>query len=82
MLNVRVEGDPHEAMAYVEHMRGTGVEVQIGTAKDRGINTQVYTVARMPWYEPPADPGPVRVQATVERRPVSGRGRRQLRGRQ
>lgn len=64
MLQVRLQGDPAEAVALLEALRVGGAEVEIGGTKDRGPYSHVYAVVRMPGYV--AAPAPV--QAEVARR--------------
>ncbi|MDG4756120.1 MULTISPECIES: hypothetical protein [Micromonospora] len=76
MLQIRVEGDPAEARALLDRLAGGGIEVQVGTTKDRGGFAHVYAVLRMPdWPAAPAA-GPVRVPAVVGRPIERRRGRR------
>ncbi|MEN3308978.1 MAG: hypothetical protein V7603_5180 [Micromonosporaceae bacterium] len=75
MLQLRVEGDLSEARAFLEALAAGGLEVQTGTAKDRGGFHHVYAVVRMPGYASGEDaPGPVRATAVVSRRAIGGRG--------
>jgi len=80
MLEPRVQGDLAEAMALLDLLSRAGVEVQRGTLKNRGPYVHQYAVVRLPDTAPAGEPGPIRVQAVVER-PALGTGRRELRGR-
>ena len=83
MLQLRVEGDPAEARAFLEALAVDVAEVQIGTTKDRGGFSHVYAVVRMPGYQPADAEGPVQGtvgRVAVDRAGVDG-GRRALRGR-
>jgi hypothetical protein len=72
MLNIRVEGDLDEALAFLERQGAIGVEVQLSTTKDRGTFAHQYALVRMVDWQPATPPaGPVRVSATVGR-PVGG----------
>jgi hypothetical protein len=65
MLNVRLEGDPGEAHAFLDALRGVGVEVAAGPTKPRsGGYSHVYATIRMP--DGPTS-GPVRVVADTGR---------------
>jgi hypothetical protein len=66
MLQVRLAGDPGEARAFLDALAAGGVEVAVGTVKDRGGFSHVYATVRMPDYTAvPA--GPVWVAATSGR---------------
>jgi hypothetical protein len=83
MLQMRLEGDPAEAEAFLAVLTAHGAEVQVGTVKARREGfSHTYAVVRMPGYAaPPADrAGPVRGEIVVDRPAVDG-GRRALRGR-
>ncbi|WP_047892955.1 hypothetical protein [Micromonospora sp. RV43] len=75
MLQIRVEGDPAEARALLERLRGAGIEVQVGTTKNRGDFAHVYAVVRMPdWPAEAPAAGSVRVPVVVGR-PIEARRR-------
>jgi hypothetical protein len=78
MLQIRLEGAEPEARAFLDALAAAGVEVQVGTVKDRGEFAHVYAVVRMP--NPPTPAGPVRAtafvgQAIAGRRPRTPRRR-------
>lgn len=73
MLNVRLEGDPEEARAFLDALRSAGVEVAAGTTKTRsGGFSHVYATIRLP----DVDTGPVRVTAVTGRALEGRRGQR------
>lgn len=66
MLQIRLQGDQVEARAFLDALAAGGVEVAVGTIKDRGEYAHVYATVRMPGYAVAAD-GPVRATATLGR---------------
>lgn len=80
MLQIRVEGQPAETDALLGVLAAAGVEVQVGTRKLRSEGfTHTYAMARLVDW-PPADTGPVRAQAFVDRPALpAGRTRRRPR---
>jgi hypothetical protein len=84
MLQMRLEGDPAESDALLAVLAAAGVEVQVGTRKQRREGfTHTYAVVRL--ADQPAPAGPIRAHATVaapptlpggaDRRPVRRPGR-------
>lgn len=67
MLGLRIEGAADEAHAFLDALRIAGVEVRIGTTKDRGGFAHVYAEIRVPGYEPPAAATGRPVPGTVAR---------------
>jgi hypothetical protein len=76
MLQVRLEGDPAEAHAFLDALRAGGVEVQVGNTNNRGGYAHVYAVVRVPYWQAAARPDTGSVRGMVTRgRPIEG-GRR------
>ncbi len=65
MIGFRFEGDPAEIADLIGRMRAVGIEVQAGTAKNRGGFTHQYGNVRLADYQPAVRPAAVRVEATL-----------------
>ncbi len=78
MLQIRLEGDPDEAHAFLDALRTGGVaEVQVGTVKHRREGfAHVYAVVRMPDGPSVVVTAPVRVTAVQGRALPRERGAR------